>query len=142
MSFHRYADDTQLYIGTNASTLVHQVASIESCAQRVHNWFLSNGLHLNPSKSEAIVFSTQGPNLSKYWLNSFNPLKILGLIIRSYGPQGSFQFVLSILKSNDTSMKFHDFFAPQYVVYIPQISLTYISPPPHHRSSKWTPRVI
>ena len=37
VSFHQYADDTQLYIGTNASTLVHQVASIESCTQRVHN---------------------------------------------------------------------------------------------------------
>ena len=43
-------------IGTNASTLAHQVASIESCTQRVHNWLLNNGLHLNPSKSEAIAF--------------------------------------------------------------------------------------
>ena len=56
VSFHQYADDTQLYIGTNASTLVHQVALIESCTQRVHNWLLNNGLHLNPSKSEAIAF--------------------------------------------------------------------------------------
>ena len=56
VSFHQYADDTQLYIGTNASTLVHQVASIESCTRRVHNWLLNNGLHLNPSKSEAIAF--------------------------------------------------------------------------------------
>ena len=38
------------------STLAHQVASIESCTQRVHNWLLNNGLHLNPSKSEAIAF--------------------------------------------------------------------------------------
>ena len=56
VSFHQYADDTQLYIGTNLSTLAHQVASIESCTQRVHNWLLDNGLHLNPSKSEAIAF--------------------------------------------------------------------------------------
>ena len=56
VSFHQYADDTQLYIGTNLSTLAHQVASIESCTQRVHNWLLNNGLHLNPSKSEAIAF--------------------------------------------------------------------------------------
>ena len=47
VSFHQYADDTQLYIGTNASTLVHKVASIESCTQRVHNWLLNSGLHLN-----------------------------------------------------------------------------------------------
>ena len=56
VSFHQYADDTQLYIGTNLSTLADQVASIESCTQRVHNWLLNNGLHLNPSKSEAIAF--------------------------------------------------------------------------------------
>ena len=56
MSFHQYVDDTQLYIGTNLSTLAHQVASIESCTQRVHNWLLNNGLLLNPSKSKAIAF--------------------------------------------------------------------------------------
>ena len=56
VSFHQYADDTQLYIGTNSSMLTTQTASIESCTQRVHNWLLNNGLHLNPSKSEAIVF--------------------------------------------------------------------------------------
>ena len=56
VSFHQYADDTQLYIGTNSSTLTTQIASIESCTQRVHNWLLNNGLHLNPSKSEAIAF--------------------------------------------------------------------------------------
>ena len=56
VSFHQYADDTQLYIGTNSSTLTSQIASIESCSQRVHDWFLNNSLHLNPSKSEAIAF--------------------------------------------------------------------------------------
>ena len=57
VSFHQYADDTQLYIGANSSTLIAQIASIELCPQRVHDWLLNNGLHLNPSKSEAIAFS-------------------------------------------------------------------------------------
>ena len=56
MSFHQYADDTQLYIGTNSLTLISQIASIESCTQRVHDWLLNNGLHLNPSKSAAIAY--------------------------------------------------------------------------------------
>ena len=56
VSFHQYADDTLLYIGTNSSTLTSQIASIESCTQRVHDWLLNNGLHLNPSKSEVIAF--------------------------------------------------------------------------------------
>ena len=76
VSFHQYADDTQLYIGTNLSTLAHQVASIESCTQRVHNWLLNNGLHLNPSKSEAIAFSTQGPNLLNPWLNPLHQFQL------------------------------------------------------------------
>ena len=33
-----------------------QIASIASCTQKVHDWLLNNGLHLNPSKSEAIAF--------------------------------------------------------------------------------------
>ena len=38
------------------STLTTQIASIESGTQRVQSWLLNNGLHLNPSKSEAIAF--------------------------------------------------------------------------------------
>ena len=53
VSFHQYADDTQLYIGANSSKLAAEIASIESCTQRS----MVNGLHLNPSKSEAIAFS-------------------------------------------------------------------------------------
>ena len=56
VSFHQYADDTQLYIGANSSSLLSQIASIESCTLRVHDWLLNNGLHLNPSNSEAITF--------------------------------------------------------------------------------------
>ena len=33
VSFHQYADDTQLYIGTNSSTLTSPIVSIESCTQ-------------------------------------------------------------------------------------------------------------
>ena len=73
VSFHQYADDTQLYIGTNLSTLAHQVASIESCTQRVHNWLLNNGLHLNPSKSEAIAFFNPRSNP---WLNPLHQFQL------------------------------------------------------------------
>ena len=36
--------------------LTSQIASIESCTQRVHDWLLNNGLYLNPFKSEPIAF--------------------------------------------------------------------------------------
>ena len=67
VSFHQYADDTQLYIGVNSSTLspnsfyqVEHSKSSQSCTQRVHDWLLNNGLHLNPSKSEATAFLNPG----------------------------------------------------------------------------------
>ena len=50
--FHQYADDTQLYIGTNSLTLTSQIASIESCTERVYDCLLNNGLQ----KPEAIAF--------------------------------------------------------------------------------------
>ena len=56
VSFHQYVADTQLYNGANSYCLVSQIASIESCTLMVHDWLLNNGLHLNPSKSEAITF--------------------------------------------------------------------------------------
>ena len=43
------------FVPTNSSTLTSQIASIESSSQRVHDWLLNNGLHSNPSKSEAIA---------------------------------------------------------------------------------------
>ena len=58
---------------SNSSTLAHQVALIESCTQRVHDWLLNNGLHLNPTKSEAIAFSIQGPNHLRPWQNPLHP---------------------------------------------------------------------
>ena len=42
---------------THPNTIItSQIASIESYTQRVHDWLLNNGLHLNPPKSEAIAF--------------------------------------------------------------------------------------
>ena len=86
VSFHKYADDTQLYIGTNSSMLTTQIASIESCTQRVHNWLLNNGLHLNPSKSEAIVFYNPrfwgcgpDPSLLLLWRSQLKRSRLLAL---------------------------------------------------------------
>ena len=38
VSFHQYADDTQLHIGTNSSILATQVAALEACTVRVNDW--------------------------------------------------------------------------------------------------------
>ena len=80
MSFHQYADDTQFYIGSNSSMLTSQIASIESCTQRVHDWLLNNGLHLNPSKSETIAFTTPNPNLLLLYLSRLERSRLLALL--------------------------------------------------------------
>ena len=85
VSFHQYADDTQLYIGTNASTLVHQVASIESCTQRVHNWLLNNGLHgypSYPSKSKAIAFFNPRSKPLEALAESIKSISVAGSLIK------------------------------------------------------------
>ena len=76
VSFHQYADDTELYnIGTNAPTLVHQVASIKSCTKRVHNWLRLS----SPQSIQAIAFFNP----------RFKPLDVLGESIKSISVAGS-----------------------------------------------------
>lgn len=51
----QYADDTQLCIELNDEKAL---SMLSSCCTEVYNWFLLNGLSLNPDKSEAIVIGT------------------------------------------------------------------------------------
>ena len=89
VSFHQYADDTQLHIGTNSSTLATQVATLESCTVRVNDWLSHNGIHLNPSKSEAIAFFNP----------RFKPLATLAESIQSISVAGSPIKLQSSIKS-------------------------------------------
>jgi len=54
---HQYADDTQMYIAASKDDLKVNIDTLEKCTTAVHQWLLHNGLQLNPSKSEAILFT-------------------------------------------------------------------------------------
>ena len=95
LSFHQYADDTQLYIGTNSSMLTTQIASIESCTQKVHNWLLNNGLHLNPSKSEAIVFYNPRSKPLAALAESIGTVSVAGSLIKLQHQLGIWVFTLT-----------------------------------------------
>jgi len=56
VTFHQYADDTQLYIALSPG--VDSLAILTRCADAVNTWFLTNYLMLNTSKTEAILFGT------------------------------------------------------------------------------------
>ena len=52
----KYADDTQIYMHLKSDET--NVNSLEYCFNSVRQWFLLNGLQLNPDKSEAIQLGT------------------------------------------------------------------------------------
>jgi len=59
VSLQQYADNTQLYIACSVNDAASPLSTLESCLASLHCWFCHNGLALNPSKSEAIIFGTR-----------------------------------------------------------------------------------
>ena len=57
VEFHRYADDTLLYIAFNQSDMMDKLRDVEQCSKAVHDWFLWNGLALNPDKTKEFLGS-------------------------------------------------------------------------------------
>ena len=87
VSFPQYADDSQLYIGANSSSLVSQIASVESCTLRVHDWlgnftFTIVKIHLNPFKYEAITFFNSRSKPLQTLAESIETISIAGSPIK------------------------------------------------------------
>jgi len=59
LQHQQYADDTQLFISVNSQTSQQNLSLLENCLTDLSNWLCQNGLCLNPSKSEAILFGTR-----------------------------------------------------------------------------------
>jgi len=57
VSIHQYADDIQTYIAFQPRCL-DSLSQLINCTDDITHWFLENGLLLNPSKTEAVVFGT------------------------------------------------------------------------------------
>ncbi len=54
VSFHCYADDTQLYISPRLGE-THQIEKLMECIVDIKNWMTSNVLLLNSEKTEVII---------------------------------------------------------------------------------------
>src|SRR6202142_2630558 len=58
LSYHFYADDTQLYISFNSSDSATSLATLSSALDSVLAWLTSNCLSVNPSKTEFLIIGT------------------------------------------------------------------------------------
>jgi Reverse transcriptase (RNA-dependent DNA polymerase)/Endonuclease-reverse transcriptase len=59
VSFHQYADDTLLYTAVHSQSLETDIVNLERCTDAVMQWFLENGMKLNPDKSVAMLLAAR-----------------------------------------------------------------------------------
>jgi hypothetical protein len=93
LSYHQYADDTQLYVSVNKSNGSNISPKFSQCTSAIHEWLLHNSLTLNPEKTEAIVCGTRPTvnsvrnsvsiNVAESIINPSSHVKTLGITIDS-----------------------------------------------------------
>lgn len=55
ISYHTYADDTQLYISVSSHDH-NPLLSLSNCIHQNNDWMCQNFLQLNPEKTEVLIF--------------------------------------------------------------------------------------
>jgi len=55
---HQYVDDTQLRLAMRADNTFDGLSVFTACTTDIRQWYMQNGLQLNPDKSEALMIGT------------------------------------------------------------------------------------
>jgi len=58
VQYHQYADDTQIHLAMRANNTHAGLSVLAVCTTDVRQWYLQNGLQINPGKSEALLVGT------------------------------------------------------------------------------------
>ena len=58
MSYHLYADDTQLYCASDAGMFSDTILKLESCVRDIRSWMITNKLKINDEKTEFLMISS------------------------------------------------------------------------------------
>ncbi len=90
VSFHCYADDTQLYISSRPGE-THQIEKLMECIVDIKNWMKSNFLLLNSEKPEVLIIGPKTPSnnlehcltLDGCSVNSSSSVRNLGVLFNS-----------------------------------------------------------
>ncbi len=91
VSFHYYADDTQLYISSRPGE-THQIEKLMECIVDIKNWMTSNFLLLNSEKREVLIIGPKTPTsnnlehcltLDCCSVNSSSSVRNLGVLFNS-----------------------------------------------------------
>ncbi len=73
VSFHCYADDTQLYISSQPGE-THQIEKLMECIVDIKNWMTSNFLLLNIEKTEVLIIGPKTPTSNNLEQSIWNNL--------------------------------------------------------------------
>jgi len=87
----QYADDTQLFVSLTSLDVASSLSQLEACLLDLHHWLCQNGLCLNPSKSDAILFgnarrlaslpSITGVNIAGCYVPLADKITTLGVVL-------------------------------------------------------------